>query len=405
MAKKPPKSGNGNGNDNQGDHVTPLHSVPKGETDDDARVRESVERLAGDFAKMLTSEMRGEEETFLDEFEKNLNPDDFTPKVADVVAEAVEKYGKDHHIELNKLNAEPALPKIQKLMVPEKVLEANKAYRQLVAEGHYSFVGEPQLFEKFRGYHSALDVDKLETAFRRIDTEVRGLDQVTREELIFNFVNAVLAGSDFGIFRSLTSSDYFVGVSQESRNMLFELVQFYTVAREAAHAQSKGRDLVAKIDAPAIFQVIDVPNRKGEYPLRVEYAHVARTIRPENYYLILYLIRCLAETLPSRTLKLLEQGAESDGLNLHITTINVRLMQPSKYLRNAFIALSRGYGSFESFFTNLNAFHTVLSNALNGQVRSARTLVNVFDSLGIDISKAVQASSKRILSDTEFSVF
>jgi hypothetical protein len=63
--------------------------------------------------------------------------------------------------------------------------------------------------------------------------------------------------------------------------------------------------------------------------------------------------------------------------------------------------LSRGHGSFEAFFTALHTFQNLLAKELNQRMRVARLLVGLYDSLGLEISKVITASTKRLLSDNE----
>lgn len=419
MAKKPPKPGNGDGHEKREedhrigapapDNVTPITAHPphkpvvavSNREDDDTPTAEDIERLSSAFSKMIAAELRGED-TSLDDY---VDADQFLSRVDDRVMDAIKRHQKEAELDL--LNGTPSTQpsKAAKLFHPTRLLDENKAYRQFVREGHYTFVGEASLFEKYRGYHSQLDIDALETEFRRVDAEIRGLNDIIREELLFNFVNAVM-GAEFGSFHSTYISETFHGVSDTAKALLRDLASYYTVTREQSQTLNLAYDHVnARFDNAALAEVINLPYRKGEYPARVEYAHVSRVIRPEGYYVVLYLIRSLVAALPVKTAKVVEEAVEREHLDLHITTINTRLIQPSKYLRNAFIALSRGYGTFEAFFTALHHFQSLLSKETNERVRLARLLVGLYDSLGLDISKTVSASAKRILADTEVGFF
>ncbi|BAW19162.1 hypothetical protein [Ralstonia phage RP31] len=368
------------------------------EGDEENLTPEDIEKFSKAIGKMWVAEMRGED------IEASIDPDEFVPAVTDSVAEAIKNYSETENVDLTmNLNAEKN--KIVMLFHPKKPLEANNAYRALVREGHYRFVGNENVFSKHRGYHGVIDKDTIERLLRRVDVEVRNMETLAREELLFNFVNAVL-GSDlatnYGVF---VSTDQFSQVSPESQDLLRDLVLMYMDARDHARVSLKGYDKVNKdFDTKSVYELTEIPLSKfGDYPVRVEYAQVARTIRPKNYYLILQLIRALNAALPAKVQGSVETVLLAEhNVTLNVTAINSRLLNPSKYLRKAFIAISRGHGTFEAFFTALFDFQTMLDNDLNNKVKTARFMVSVYDSLGLDIAAVLKSSMKRILEEPPF---
>lgn len=359
---------------------------------------EDVDRLTKAFGKFFEAEARRED------LDPHIDVDDFQLSVNSKVKDAIKKYGDDEGVDLM-AGFDTDRNKITMLFHPKFPMDANSAYRAMVKDGHYRFAGNEEVFGKYRGYHSVLDKDTIEQHFRRVDAEVRAMEALSREELLFNFVNAILSSDLATNHTAFVTTDQFKLVSPESQELLRDLVLFYMNAREHAKASMKGYEKVNKdFNANSIVELIEIPVAKEDrYPMRLEYAHIARSIRPKNYYAILQLIRALNAALPAKMqIALSEVIWAEHNIALDTSLANNRLVDPSKYLRKAFIAISRGYGTFEAFFTALNNFQQVLDQELNDKVTAARCLVAVYDSLGLNIAGVLKSSVRRILGELPF---
>lgn len=406
MVKKvTPITGGGSGNGNPPDEpssdkvtASDLANIAKaleGDMDPSDMSPEEIDKLSKAFGKMFIAEMRGEE------IEDHIDADQLLPEVNVTVAEAVQKYTDSKGLNLaTNINAEQK--KVAALLEPKERLKENRNYRVLVQDGYYHFSYSENIFSKYHDYRKSIDRDEAEKALRRVDAEVRNLDPISREELLFTFVNTIL-GNDVAPSGNYTEPDDFSMLKPESRVLVHDLAQLYINVREHGRVSLKGYDKVnrrfnaASITAVAELTIDDISN----FSIHADSIRSVRTIRPKTYYLILQLIKSLSAALPAKLQVALDNMLKEErGVSIDTSTINGRLFNPSKYLRRAFIALMQGRGSFEAFFTALMEVQSILERDLNDRVTAARALIDVYDSLGLDIANVLQHSAKRILSES-----
>lgn len=359
---------------------------------------EDIKKLSEAFTRVFAAEIQKQEPA------NYIDPDEFQPEATDKVAEAIKKYSDAENVNLM-VSQSAEQNKIAMLFHPKKLVEANSAYRAMVKEGHYRFVGNENVFDKHRVYKGKLARDSIESLLRRVDAEVRNMDPLSREELLFNFINAILSSDLATNHSTIVSTDQFSLVSPDSQELLRDLVLLYMDVRDHVRATLKGYDKVNKdFTLKTLHELVELSAVKTEdYPVRVEYGHITRSIRPKDYYHVLQLIRALNAALPARAQNVVEDAVHnSENVSLDTSALGSRFFNPSKYLRKALIAISRGYGSFETFFTELFDFQQALERDLNNNIAAARCLVAVYDSLGLDIATVLKTSSRRILDELPF---
>lgn len=390
MAKKPPQRPTGKHGKTsdgvKGNEQQPENSEP---TIDD--IQDLGRKIGESFSRII---------------DDDVDEDDFGPRVDPYVETALQRFTERNELDL----ADNPRTHVQRFAAalkprPSQGLAANEPYRQLVREGHYRFSGNPVPFEEYRSYEGKIDAGTVEKLFRRVDAEVRNLDIILREELIHNFVNVIL-GFNFGVYHHSVSADFFQEVSPSSQALLRDLTTMYLQVSEHAEAIFKGVEkLRQEFNQKSIDQLIEVYNGVGsvDYPMRVEYSHITRVIRPAHYYMLLQLTVALTAALPLNVRESLEAVLESEyRINPVVAATRVTLLERSKYLRNAFIAISQGHGSFEAFFVALNEYQGLLDKELNDRVAVARHLVNTYDVLGLGIAEVLRNSVKRILNEPPF---
>lgn len=440
MAKKPPPNGdNGekhvstNGNEVTKDNVTNLQDHQKlnkhldetvsekhraageeaarevmkeigiGYDDEQKKVAEKFGQKLGEaFGKMIAAEERGEDL----ELDDLIDLDEFNPNVIDTVGNAINAYSAEKDVDLSQ-GLVSQFNKVEMLFHPKRVLESNEMYRAMTREGHYHFVSNEglfasELFSQHRGYRGIINEDEVEKALRRVDSEARTLDPIQHDDLIYNFVNAILSSS-FGSYNAVVTTDDFTMLSEEARGLIRDLIMLYADVRDISHALDKGRGRwgSAKFDDDTLDDLIHAAGVR-DYPARAEYAHITRQIRPPQYYRINALTRALAGALPNKVVHTVDAVLKQEGLTCDPGSLSIRLVAPSKNMRNALIAISQGFGSFQAFFTALNEYQKVLEEELNNRVAAARKLVALYDTLGLDIARTLEASRRRILGDSPF---
>lgn len=365
----------------------------EGDLDANEMSSEEIEKISKAFGKMFVAEMRGED------LEDHFDPDEIQPAVNDKVADAVKRYCDSKNLSFTPSQYSEQ-KKIAELFQPKQTVPGNKHYRALTQDGQYRLNIFDSVFVKYRNYRGYIDKDALEKMFRRLDAEVRTLDPVLREELLFTFINAILS-NDVAQTGTFTEPEDYNMLKPESRQLVHDLALLYLDVREHGRVAQKGYEKINKrfnaesINAVADLNIEDIM----VFSNHSDSIRPVRSIRPKTYYLILQLVRSLSAALPAKLQVALDNMLKEErGTSLDAGTINGRLFNPSKYLRRAFIALVQGRGSFEAFFTALMDVRNILENDLNNRIAAARALVDTYDSLGLDIVNVLQNSARRILS-------
>jgi hypothetical protein len=361
-------------------------------------VQEEVDRLGKMFTKMILAEERGEE------------PDmsEFRIPVSQTVDTAVEKYAASERVTSSD-NLHSRLYKVKQLFEPHPggVNPDNLPYRFLARKATcklndhgISFSG---IFTEQRDYRKRIDGPEVEKMVRRLDTEVRGLDPIARDEMIFNFVSQVLETDSINSLRgwSISQGHEFTMLSESSRKVLRDLVMFYFYTKAAAQMSAKGHLTVnQKFDKEVLDCLVAIQHehtRRGFHP---ESMTAIRYVAPSEYKDILCLSKALYNALPDAFRDTVEAAMwlnAPKNPDIVSSNSNQDTIDASKYLRNAFIAVTQGRGSFENFATAVIKYYELLDEELNHKVEIASYMVGLYDALNLKISDVLRESEKRIL--------
>lgn len=358
---------------------------------------QQIEKFGKMFTQMIMAEERGED------------PDmsEFRTPPSSFVDQAVEEYAASEQTDQTD-NLKRRLSNVRNLFKASPTpLLSNKPYRFL-ARFARAVMAEPNIhvptmFPDHRKYSGEIDGDAVQKIMRRLDTEVRNLDPVDREEFIYKFVDKVLGQESTNELRgwSWASGEMFRGLSEESSKALHDLVLFYFFAKAHYAASLSGWETVnRKFDGKTIDNLLEIGEEVVKRPFYPDSQAAIRYVAPEEYKDILCLTKALYHALPDRFCDTVHAAISLDpNLDPDIITDNHngKLSEASKQLRNTFIAISQNRGSFETFFTELHRFYSILKKELNNKVEMAYNLVNLYDHLNISISPALKESRQRIL--------
>lgn len=368
----------------------------RGETlsEEDLQAFKDLGDMGAVFQEMMLAEITGEEPDF----------SNFGTPPAPIVTNAVDLCGKQSDIDFSK-NVWAEMEKVKKLFTPAIVREDNSAYRALVRKGRHTVVKYlHQVFDELRDSAGVLDAAIGERAFRRLDTEINKLDDIAREDLLFNFSNEILSTSFAQPVNYWVNTENFDLLTNTNKTLLRDLLLFYNLAKEHTDASGRGHYLLNnEFGAAALNDIISLqekpPERAYDYETRLG---VSKNIQPEKYYQVLFLTRALFDALPTKVASVVESSLEKSFSDIRSTTSNNSLSNKSRYLRSAFIAIAQGRGSFEHFFIALYQYKLTLSTELYNKLEVARCLVGLYDSLDLNIGATLEASKKRILESKPF---
>jgi hypothetical protein len=393
VAKKPPS--------NNGGHKGPpdLHDVnannpPPPHDEEEQMAEEEIDRVTKAFAAMLRADATGKEPD-LSEFEVGV-----APEVKQAIAEINTRMNVD-------LNSPILRSPVSVLFESTGGLQVNEGYRKMTPYALHHLAGDhaPFLSGAVHDMRSQLEKNNFENRFRRLDAELRQLDSITRDEITLTFVNTILS-SNFGNYSPAFTSDYFHPLSEDSRDLLRNLVMYYFDARDlgAALAQACKKAKGNHLAAEDIEGLIKLQTQQRHYPVHMHREPI-RDIRPEALYQIVLLAKALLAIFPRNLRISIEAALEMEGINSDLTAPAPDQVSHSKYIRNNFIAIAQNRGSFESFYTALFDYHWGLQEAMNEKIKFCRNLIATCDTLKLDIARVLRSSKSRLQDDLTFETF
>lgn len=400
MAKKPPSNKNGDGKEPPDLHLVNDEDNPPPRMDEEEEMtQEQLDRVTKAFTAMLKAEAMGQEPNY----------DELSVPVAPEVKEAIAATSSRLGIDLTELVKRPMSFALFDQTAAGK--SSNEAYRRMVLNGPYRLVGDHTPF-LFSGSDAAdlrepAQKDRLEAKFRRIDAELRQFDAISRDELVREFVNTILS-HNFGSFSPWFTSDDFKPLPDESRELLRQLAFFYSDTRDLSQALgvANKKASVRKLDVDEVEQLVNIPKLYREARLAGLLQRMgARRIRPQALYDIILLAKALLGVFPHQMRMAIEAAAEQEGINSDLGAIGKDQVEGSKYLRNHFIAIAQGHGSFESFYTALYDYYHGMEQDMNQKIAFCAKLVQACDTLGLDIATALASSIARLTDDLTFDKF
>lgn len=365
---------------------------------------EDVERWGKMFTKVIMADERGEE------------PDlsEFKQPVATAVESAVERYAAGLKTPDTE-NLHRRLHEIAGLFDPHPshTRPENRSYRFLarrvksrMAEENIYFT---MLFPDALNYEKDIDPAEVEKQMRRLDTELRGMDAVSRSEFVYNFVEEILSTQDEGkttSYRGWTPDHQFSMLTEDSRKIIRQLVMFYFYAKNHFKISQAGWCAVNReFNEDMLNRIIHLQEEQIDRPYLIEANGGVRYVREPEYKLLLQLPKALYNALPDNFRDSVEAAmivAKIPRPDITSATINKDLESASKYLRSAFIAISQNRGSLETFFTALYKFYSLLHAELNQKVQIANYMVAAYDSLNLSIAEVLNESKKRVLEEPLF---
>jgi hypothetical protein len=383
-----------------GKEMALLEAVDK----DKLPTEEDVARWGKMFTTVIMANERGED------------PDlsEYKQPVATAVEAAVERYAASLKTPATD-NLHKRLHEMAGLFTPDpgKTRPENRSYRFLtrrvksrISEDNIWFT---QLFPDALTYDKEIDAAAVEKQMRRIDTELRELDSVARGEFMFNFVDEILSTESEGDtagYRGWRGDEQFSMLSEESRRVVRQVVLFYFYTRHHFKVSQAGWQAVNRqFNEEALEKLYQLQNEAIERPYYVEAVGAIRYVKEAEYKLLLQLPKALYNALPDSFRDSVEAAmsvAKIPRPDITSANPNTQLVTASKYLRNAFIAISQNRGSLETFFTALYKFYSLLDTELNQKVEIANYMVALYDSLYLSIGPVLNESRKRILEEPLF---
>lgn len=371
---------------------------------------ESIEMISKAFTKMILADERGEEPDF----------SEFTTPPVPNVDSAVENYAANEKNPGDNLLKRLAAVKLLFKPHPSSFKKENLGYRFLAratpAKMKESNVSFAAFFTDYRDYKDNLHGESIEKLMRDVDAEMRGLDQIVRDEINYNFVDMILTPDNTSEIRgwAIATTPAFTALSEKARKAISNLMLFYFHAKVHHHMYRKGYKTVNRdFDQKEIKSVIATYSRGGEVPDRIDVSSSffggnygsGRTISTREYKDLLILAKALYKALPDSFRDTVEAAMWLEAPRSPDPTSNFenpKLQDTSRYLRNAFIAISQGRGLFESFATALLNYYKLLDEDLNHKVSIANQMVGLYDSLDLDISDTLNGSLQRITEELPF---
>lgn len=358
---------------------------------------EQIEKFGKMFTKLIMAGESGED------------PDmsEFRTPPSNFIDQAVEEYAAGEQLEPGD-NLMRRLGKVRNLFNACKTgLMSNMPYRFLARHAR-AVMSEPNIyvptmFPDHRNYNGEIDTDAVQKLMRRVDTEIRNLDPVDRSEFSYKFVEKILGQESTSELRgwSWSSDEMFRGLTEESRKALHDLILLYFFAKAHYAASMSGWETVnRKFDSKTIDNLLEIGKEEVKRPFYPDSRQGIRYVAPDEYKDILCLTKALYRALPDRFSDTVHAAVSlNPDMDSDIITQNYNsaLTEASKQLRSAFIAIAQNRGSFETFFTELYRFYSILKKELNSKVEMAYSLVNLYDHLNISITPALRESRQRIL--------
>lgn len=295
-------------------------------------------------------------------------------------------------------------------------LKENHGYRLMVKplvggfSNYQKALDVSLVFKDHRNYNGAFDIDVVDKLIRQLDNEIRQLSPLEREEFSFNFMETIITKDTDG-FRGWFPSyeDNIDSLSTDSRKTFGSIIQFYFVVKEYSRIIRDGgiyiRRQLKSEDGRALKDIVNQAFDKPEVEIDLSRASPTRTtLYEDEYKLILGLNRALLLALPNTfadTIKVAIKIYANTKYDIDFGKA-YELDELSRNLRHAFIALTQGRGSFESFFKAIKAMYDAMQGRLEETIGVTRMLVNLYDSLGLNIKEILEKSKGRITFDLPF---
>ncbi len=428
MAKKtPPSQPPGDNGDKKDDKVVDLDQFSKDKEsrgeEDQVRAKLVVNKTKDDktdkakqigkamgeaFSRMIEADMRGED--YDENMDLALDADQFRSDVLPEVSAAIAR------LKLQKGMADGFSVKMHPLgflFLGDQFggnQEVNESYRGLTRLARYKFYNRAR-HSLMQAQEESAEPIEIERRLRRVDSEMRQLDQTTREELLFNFTEGLLCyehGHD--AYHYGFSTESFLPLKDESRQELVQLAMRYarlwhdakvmidTWERITQRFNESTLSHLEDIDADTVY-------RDTAYSPRSTLVDRARLINADTYYLCVQLTKALSAALPTSFAKdVADVMSKEFHTDLEVSASDAKeyYSEPSRYLRQAFLALTQGNGTFENLATAILRFEDVVTRQLNARMSAARYMVNLYDALGLCIVDVLKGSHERILEEPPF---
>lgn len=341
--------------------------------------------------------------------------DSLFPKAAPMIEEAVNAYlAKEKDVKIDNLGK--VLQTVGLLFYPghSAKLAANQKLRMLARRGNCSFADDnfnsSYFFDDLRLFHTGFDQEALLKKIRRVDAELRNISSTEKEEFSHNLAECILSLQNEtyrvrGWF-NLNDQDFHM-LGEESRKTLRDLVLMYTLAVEHHNVYRNGYEYVRTFDTNKVNSLIDFAKKPAKYPFEeTPNFGTVRYVKKDEYLNILTFGKALYEALPNGFQDTITAAMWVNGdsvkVDISSSTVTPHIAKASQAMRNAFISLVQGRGSLESFFEHVIQYYGVLGAELNDRVKVLANLVGLYDSLGINIAEALEASCARLAFDPPF---
>lgn len=359
---------------------------------DDEISPEDAEKLGKAFGKMMMAEMSGEEPDF-SEFEE--------PVVTEMDT-ALQVFLSTNNIDPAKMEDDV----VRKLgsafssmsnLTPE-IEKRNAPYLRMVRSDQYVPFSAYQVFAESRGYKGQIDEAVVEKQARALDVEIRNLDIIARAEVYYHFSNEILSvdstNNSYPLFNRM-NTDNFGEISNPAKLMLQNLIAYYRLLQRRIEISFDGNKNITQLfDKDMLDDLVQV----GKEPAS-SFSSKA-SLSKESYLNLLGLTKTLFLALPTKFATLVTETSEASIDDFMSNRNNKKIIAHSKHLRDAFIELMQERGSFLSFFKAVYVGNEIMNKEINRKLYCARSIVDVYNALNLDISKVIEASSERILNDT-----
>lgn len=274
--------------------------------------------------------------------------------------------------------------------------KANNPYR--IEIGHNrAYFQSGNLFNVFIAHRFSegdIDINSLRSKLRRLDLEVNLLDQLTKLGLIDNFSENILSNM-FSVTSKVsyrpTPNEF--GIELESWILLSDLSLMYSAVKNNAALMEINSNvrLSEEKQFNSLFLEPQSTTRLSNFTYGVP--HNRRLLINDNGYILLkQLLKAFHALLPTD----LQDQLYDHKLVLGNKTAN-GYRELSGKLRNAFISIVQGAGSFLVFFELLYEFYQKQEQELNKNVIEYAAFVWLFDTIGLEIPKLLTESKDRIM--------